>query len=314
PWPAPVSVALCKEVAMKLLADDPVGPVVPANIAASARKIAALLSVSERASIQKTGADSHFAEALAARIALDAATAEGNRLGSARVTPTVDADALAALTKSADEAAGRLQKEANAAIGKGEVESLQMITATSAALSRDMLGFKETADRLRGIAAAPRLGAGALDPEIVLPGQAPRPKAAVSSAPAPVRAELRDFQALDAKPGRWKTVLAVVGMLAFVGAAIDAFYLSVPHHKDIEAEGMVGVVRIDVSGASALVTVTPEFIAQATVQVPRLTSALRERKVKKAILMLPNGSAAGVLDVYSGKASGLPKKQAGPPK
>src|SRR5205814_1574529 len=87
--------------------------------------ITGMLSVGERASIQRAGQDSHFIDALAARIVLDAAAAEGTRLASAGAAPVVDADSLAVLTKIADEAAGRLQKEANSAIGRGEVESRQ---------------------------------------------------------------------------------------------------------------------------------------------------------------------------------------------
>src|SRR5207245_2446567 len=83
-------------------------------------------------------------------------------------------------------------KKAPAAISRGEVESLQLITAASAALSRDLHGFKEVADRLRGVGSAPRLGGGSLDPEIVLPGQMYRPPPK-SAEPAPVRAELREF-------------------------------------------------------------------------------------------------------------------------
>ncbi len=308
PWPAAVQVDLCKEAAMKLLAGEAPGPEVPANIVSSARKIAALLSVSERASIEKTGKGSYFADALAARIALDAATAEGNRLGSAKITPTVDAAALAALSKAADEAAARLQQEANAAIGKGEVESLQLVTAASASLSRDLLNLKETADRLRGLAAAPRLGAGGLDPDLVLPGQQPRPRpAATPQAPPPVRAELRDFRGLEEKPGRSKAVVATVFIVAAVAIAAHAFYFAVPHHTEVavEAAGR-GVQRIDVTGSSALVTVTPEWLADADANLPKLVQVLKSKEVAKAVLTLPLGKAAGLIDVASGKASGLP--------
>src|SRR5206468_10985983 len=114
--------------------------------------------------------------------------AEATRLAAGGSTPVVDAESLAVLTKTVDEAAGRLQKEANEAIGKGEVESLQLITAASAALSRDLLNLKETADKLRGIGAAPRMG-GHLDPDMVLPGQQPRPRPPPGPlAPAPVKA------------------------------------------------------------------------------------------------------------------------------
>src|SRR5581483_2042339 len=260
PWPAAVQIELCKEAAMALLGDHAPGPAVPANIVSSARKIAALLSVSERASIEKTGRGSHFADALAARIALDAATAEGNRLGSGKVMPTVDAAALGALTKAADEAAARLQQEANAAIGKGEVESLQLVTAASASLSRDLLNLKETADRLRGVAAAPRMGAGGLDPDLVLPGQQPRARPVVTpQAQAPVRAELRDFRGLEEKPGRGKAMAAVVFIVAAIAVGTHAFYFSVPRHAQLPVESAGrGVQRIDVTGSSALVTVTAE--------------------------------------------------------
>jgi DNA-binding response OmpR family regulator len=308
PWPARVQIDLCKEAAMALLGDQAPGPEVPANIVSSARKIAALLSVSERASIEKTGRGSHFADALAARIALDAATAEGNRLGSAKILPTVDAAALAALTRAADEAAARLQQEANAAIGKGEVESLQLVTAASASLSRDLLNLKETADRLRGLATAPRLGAGGLDPDVVLPGQQPRPRAAATpQAQAPVRAELRDFRGLEEKPGRGKVVAATVFIVAAIAVGAHAFYFSVPRHAQIavEAAGR-GVQRIDVTGSSAVVTVTPEWLAEADTNVPKLLHLLKSKEVSKALLTLPTGKAAGLIDVESGRASGLP--------
>jgi hypothetical protein len=35
--------------------------------------------------------------------------------------------------------------------------------------------------------------------------------------------------------------------------------------------------------------------------VPRLVQALRANQVKKAVVMLPNGKAVGIVDVTSGK-------------
>src|SRR5205823_8186441 len=116
-------------------------PETPAAAAASAKKVAGMLGSAERNTIEKFGAESYLADALAARIALDSSTSDGVRLYSSQPAASVDAVAVATLTKQADEAAARLQKEANAAVGKGEVESLQMITAASAALSRDLLNF-----------------------------------------------------------------------------------------------------------------------------------------------------------------------------
>jgi len=307
PWPAPVSFPLCQTAAIQLLTDETVGGDVPKNIAASARKITGMLSVGERASIQRAGQDSHFVDALAARILLDVAAAEGTRLASAGAAPVVDADSLAGLTKIADEAAGRLQKEANSAIGKGEVESLQLVTAASASLSRDLLNLKETADRLRGVGAAPRLG-GHLDPDMVLPGQQPRPRPPPGPvAPAPVKAELRDFQGLDHKPARSKGLIAMVVLAGGIAAAANAFYFGVPHQQQVAVEGAgSGVQRIAVSGTSAVVTVTPEWLAAPDANLARLLRVLRAQKVTKALLTLPNGSSAGIVDVAAGKASGLP--------
>jgi hypothetical protein len=263
-----------------------------------------MLSPGERVSIDRTGPDGHFAQTLAARIALDAAAAEANRLASGGISPTLDTDALTALTKVADDAAARLTKEANAAIGKGEVEHLQLITAASAALSRDLLNVKELADRFRGVSAAPRLGAGALDPDVVLPGQHPRPKAPVSQAPAPVKAELRDFRGLDHKPaGRGKGVLAFLLFAGAVAAVANGFYFGVPRQHRVAFED-AGVRSINVSGASAVVTVTPDWLAAKDANLPKLLQTLRARQVKKAVLMLASGAAVGIIDTGSAKIVG----------
>jgi hypothetical protein len=199
-------------------------------------------------------------------------------------------------------------------VGKGEVEALQMVTAASAALSRDMLAFKETADRLRGLSAAPRLGAGALDPDMVLPGQAPRSAAAKPGVPAPVvRTELRDFQGLEGNTALTKRILLVVAFVAIVAALANVFYFSVPHARFLSAEAAgKGVASIETSGESAVVMVLPEWFTNVDSAVPQLNSVLREGGVKKAILIHPDGRPAGVLDTGTGKVSGLsrprPKK------
>ena len=291
---------------MDLLKRGDLGPAIPNNVAASARKITALLSVGERASIERAGPDSHFVEALAARTALEVATAEGTRLASANVAPNVDADALAALTKLVDEAAARLQKEANAAIGKGEVENLQLVTAASAALSRDLLNLKETADRLRGIGAAPRLGGGALDPEIVLRGQQPLPRPVAAQQPPAIKPELRDFRGLEEKPARAKPLLAVVLLLAAIGSAAYGFYFGVPRQTTLAGDSArPGVQRIDVKGEAAVVTVTQQWLATAQANLPKLVQVLRARQVKKAILRLQSGTTVGIVDVATGTTSGM---------
>ena len=313
-WPVPFAAGLCRTVALQILKDKNVPSNLPPGLAAAAKKVTNMLGSAERAALDKAP-DSHFADAIAARVALEAATAEAVKLHAHTPAATVDPAGVAAVMKQADEAAARLQKEANTAVSKGEVESLQMVTAASAALSRDLMTFRETSDRLRGQSAAPRLGAGALDPDMVLPSQGSRPAPAkTSTAPAQVRAELRDFQNLDSGPGRGKTILMVLALGAFIVALANAVYFSQPHQKELgtEAAGN-GVERIDASGPSALVTVSPEWLGRADAALPKLVSVLREAEVKKAVLLLPNGNPAGIVDVETGKASGLVMpKSAGP--
>jgi hypothetical protein len=318
PWPVPPPLAVCKAAAMQLLKDKTAPADAPASLVASARRITGMLSSAERAALEKAGAESHLAESLVARIALDAATSEGVKFFSASPAANIDTAAVAALNRQSDDAAARLQKEANAAVSKGEVESLQMITAASAALSRDHLHFKETGDRLRGLSAAPRLGAGALDPDLVLPGAGPRPAVSKPGSAAPqVRAELRDFRGLEVGGrARPKTVFMIIAVIAFVAALANAIYFSVPHHALLSAEAAgPGIERIDVSGEAALVTVSQEWLARADTALPQLVAVLRESSLKKAVLMLPNGNPAGVLDVATGKVGGLARpKGAAPPK
>jgi hypothetical protein len=300
PWPTPIAAADARSAGMQVVLGETVDPGIPAHVAASARKIAGILSAGERASLQSKGADSHFADALAARVALDAAAAEGLRLSASGQGVLVDADASTSITRIADDAGARLQKEANAAIAQGEVESLQLITAASAALSRDLLNYKETADRLRGVGAAPRLGAGALDPEVVLPGQQARPRTTpAAQTPAPPKPELRDFEGIDDAPRRGKKLLAGLVIAAFVVAAGNALYFGIPRVRPVDpGEAGPAVQRVETSGESAVVTVKPEFGAQG---VDRLVTVLRERGVKRALLVLGDGKMVGTLDVASGK-------------
>ncbi|HEY6909916.1 MAG TPA: hypothetical protein VI356_11130 [Myxococcales bacterium] len=238
-----------------------------------------------------------------------AAAAEALRLSASGQGVLVDAEASASITRIADEAGARLQKEANAAIAQGEVESLQLITAASAALSRDLLNFKETADRLRGVGAAPRLGAGALDPEVVLPGQ-PRPRPApAAQAPAPVKPELRDFEGIDDAPHRGKKMLAGMVIAACLAVAGTGLYFGIPRTQQVDAaEAGPAVERVEASGESAVVTVKPEWGAQG---VSQLVAALRERGIKRALLVLKDGKMVGTLDVATGKLL-LTRPPAGP--
>jgi hypothetical protein len=126
-------------------------------------------------------------------------------------------------------------------------------------------------------------------------------------APVPVKAELRDFQGLEQKPARSKGLVALVVLAGAIAAAANAFYFAVPHQQQVAVEGAGGgVQRIAVSGTSAVVTVTPEWLAAGDANLARLLRVLRAQKVTKALLTLPNGNSAGIVDVVSGKASGLP--------
>jgi hypothetical protein len=123
-----------------------------------------------------------------------------------------------------------------------------------------------------------------------------------------VKAELRDFRGLEERPGRAKGVLAAFILAAAIGGVAYAFYFGVPHHVDIPAESAgTGVQRIDVSGTAALVTVTADWVANADANLPKLVQVLRARKIAKAILTLQTGKSAGIVDVPSGKATGLPR-------
>jgi hypothetical protein len=271
------------------------------------------LSSGERSALENAGPESHLADALAARISLDAATAEGVFLYGSKGMPTIDAAGVAALTQLADAAAARLQQEANTAIGKGQVEQLQMVTAASAALSRDLLTFKETADRLRGVGAAPRLSAGGLDPDVVLPGQQPRPRMTTQPGAPVVKAELRDFQGLEAKSSGGKTVFFVVILALFIASLSYAFFFALPRSSEITAEAAgPNVVRIEVSGPQAMITVKQAWADNP--EVGKLVNLLRSNQIQSALVRLPSGANVGIIDVRSGKLVGRPSGSPAPAK
>ena len=303
-WPQVVPAAASRAAGVRFVHDKTVPADAAPVIAAAARKIGGVLSLGECNAIEKAGPESHLADALGARIALEVARSEGARLSNSRSPVVVDDAAVKALTQMVDAAAARLQKESDVAIGRGELENLQLLTAVSAALSRDLLSVKEMADRLRGVGAAPRLGAGALDPEVVLPGQyVPRP--AVKSEPAPVRAELRDFVNLEEKSSesRKRGVLYVV-MLALAAGIVNLLFFAYPRVTEVRAGNPSGVARLEIAGKAARVTVDSKFSGQADA-VQQLIAALRERGVETALLVRENGNAAGQIDVKEGKAYGL---------
>jgi hypothetical protein len=310
-WPSAVQPAVAKAAAFEFIRSRTVSADTPSALAASAKKIAGMLSSGERAALEKAGPESHFADALAARISLDAATTEGVVLYSSRGMPNVDSAAIATLTQLGDAAAARLQQEANAAIGKSQVEQLQMITAASAALSRDVLNFKETSDRLRGVGGAHRLGAGGLDPDMILPGQQARPRTVAPSGPAPVRAELRDFQGLEARRSGSKIGLLVLAAVLFAAALAYGTFAILPRTKEVPADAAgPNVVRIEVSGPSALVTVTQAWADNPQPQLGKLLEVLKSQEVQSAIIKLPTGANVGILDVKGLKLIGIKKPEA----
>jgi hypothetical protein len=311
-WPEAFAGAAAKNAGLQFLRDKTVPKDVPAHVAAAVRKLISGLAPAERALLEKVAPDSAFADALAARIALSAATAEGTRLASASPPAVVDGDAVTALTKLADEASAKLQKESNAAVSKGELESLQQVKDANAALSRDLLAFKATADRLRGIAAAPTLGAGALDPEVVLRGQGPRPAGAKQPEKQIVRPELRDFEALDdSKRGGWKKGFLALGVVALIASAANAYYFAMPRTKDVDVAALgPNVVRVVVTDKSSTVVVKP---AWGPTDAQALTTRLRDVQVEKAAIVTEGGYSMGMLNVTTGTLSGYPTKQR-PPK
>ena len=303
-WPPVPPAEECLLVGIALVRDKKAPADAAPDIAAAAKKITGVLNLNERAALEKAGTESHFADALAARIALDVCRAEATRLFSHQPPALVDDASVKTMIQVVDAASARLQKEADGAISRGEVESLQLITASSAALSRDLHGFKEMADRLRGVGSAPRLGAGSLDPDVVLPGQSwrPPPKAAE---PARVRPELREFQGLgegSAESRRSRTL--VVCMLALGAALINVMFFAYPRVHELPP--VPGVARIEVSGSNARVTLGSDFAENQEQAIAALVQVLRARGVQNAVLMKQNGSGAGNLSVTDGKAFGVP--------
>jgi len=311
PWPRPADPAICRSAAVMLLADREA--VLPAQLSpeltAAVRKVVGTLASTERAALDRLGPDSALADALTARIALEAARSEGIRLYSSTPPAVVDQAGFGVLVQFAEAASSRLQKDADLAIVKGEVEQLQLVTGGSAALSRDLLAFKETADRLRGKGAAPRLGGGALDPHLDLRGPLSRPAAARNGASSePVRAELRDFEALDdTQPKQGLKRALLIASLLFVLAVANLLFFAGPHIKELplDAAGQ-GVKRILLSEGAAVVTVDQQFVDHFVAEEPHLLEVLRSRGAVKAALELDSGGSAGFIDVATGKVSGVP--------
>jgi hypothetical protein len=304
-WPPVAAVEACKEAGIAFLRDKKPPAGVTPELAAAAKKVAGIFSLGERNALEKAGPDSHFGEAFAARIALELARGEAARLQAGQPSPYVDDAALKAVTQIHDAAAARLQKEVEVAIGRADVETLQLLTLCNAALSRELLLVKEAADRLRGLASAPRLGAGSLDPDIVVAGQQyVRSTTKPPDRPA-VRPELREFQGLGVSDGRSRRTGALFVCLLALGAAlVNLIFFTYPDVKQLPA-AIPGVARIEISGKVARVSVAANFNEDQARAVAMLTQALRERGVERAMLVRQNGTSAGQISIRDGKTFGL---------
>jgi len=320
-WPVPVALETAKAAVLAALFSPDDEPTVPVEVMFSAKKVAAALSGGEKGAIERLGTETHFADAAGERVALDVARAEGMRLMAASEPSKVDDAAVKVLTQRVDAVVASLQKDADGAIARGEVEALQVVRASSAALSRDLLSLKATADRLRGLAAAPRLGAGALDPDVVLPGQAPsaRPPPA-KAAEVPVRAELKEFAKFEeTTPAARKRAALIVLTIALAAAAAYVVLFALPKVRDIDGAKLhiPGVVRVELGEKTARVVVADSFQDKPEPTLSQLISYLREQKMSAAVLETPAGAPAGQIDVKTGTVVGVrgvkpPDKAAGP--
>jgi hypothetical protein len=273
------------------------------ELAAAAKKVIGVMNVGERNALEKAGSDSHFAAALAARIALELARAEATRLLGTQPAPVLDEDSVKAVTDIVDTAAARLQKEVEVAIGRADVDMLQLLTVANAAVSRDLLVFREAGDRIQGVGTAPRAGAVALDPDIVLPGQIPRQVSRTTDRPV-MKPELREFDGLGERPARSRKALFFLSVLAGAAAAAYLVLFAYPRISEVRAP-ILGIARIEVSGKIARVTLSSDFAEHEPRAIAMLTQTLRERGVDRALLVQRNGSVAGQLSVREGKVYGL---------
>jgi len=206
-----------------------------------------------------------------------------------------------------------LQAEADRAIGKGEVETLQMVTGASGPLSREQLAFKEVLDKLRGLGAAPRMGAGALDPDMQAPRQSPRaPTRTVQQAEQAKRTELKDFAGLGNDPtqkSRKRTLLVLAAVL--VVAVLNLLFFSAIGVREapntvVEKAG-VGVLQVQLGETSAMVRVTKTWFnsPQRAASLRKLCEALEPAKVQKAVIVLETGAVLGYVEVFGCKPVGL---------
>jgi hypothetical protein len=302
-WPTVFDVDACRNAGLSMVREKKAPSGATPELAAAAKRVVGVMNVGERNALEKAGPDSHFAAALGARIVLELARAEATRLLTTQPSAVVDDAAMMAVTHVVEAAAAQLQKAVDVAIGRADVDTLQLLTVANAALSRDQLVFREAADRLRGIGSAPRPGSGALDPEIALPGQISRPGHRTADRAA-MKPELREFAGLGERPRRSRRKALLLLCVVAGGAAVANLMLfAYPRVSEVHAP-IAGVSRIEISGKVARVTLSPEFAGQEARAIAALTQTLRERGVERALLVQRNGSVAGQLAVREGKVFG----------
>ncbi len=306
PWPDPWPIEWCRAAALALLRNQP-PPAGPEGAEKIVRRIVDRTSSEQRLAADPPGATgpSSAADALLARVALAGAEAAGDQLLAAQSPVLVDAEQVAALTALADSAGERLQQEANAAISKGDTESLRLLTTLRGGLSQELLNFKKMVDHLRGLAAAPALGAGELDPEVLI-GKRPPPKPKAPTAEQQARRaedEFADFRHAD-RPKRTGLWLSLA-LCAFAISAANAFYFSRPRAREVpltDADRFgPGVVRVTSSVKTAKVAVTQVWLEHYLENSRRLAQGLLAMNIERAMLTLPDGKAAGIFDVRTGR-------------
>jgi DNA-binding NarL/FixJ family response regulator len=325
-WPTPLDHAVVRSLLGVILRDKILPEDVPAEPGAAVRKVVGAMPSIDREALGNVGPDSHLHEALSARVQLVHASSDGNKLVNEGEGALVDDASFTALIQAADTAIKRLQSEADGAITKGEVERLQQVTAASAALSREMLAFKETADRLRGLAAAPRMGASALDPSVAIDRRKPpsvriqRDKDKEETRAEHRKLQLSDFAGLEVTPAtsKQRRNLIIAGVILAVTLGNTLFF-AMPHSREadtpmVEQAGS-GVLGIAVSDRAAVVSVAQTWVSayDRKSRLRSLCDSLDARGVRRAVILAENVGIIGQVEVQACQAIGLPAPKPPPP-
>ncbi len=323
-WPGVYDPAVARALIDRFLREKQLPPDAPAGPAEAVRRVVGALPSADREALELAPPDSHLHEALVARVLLVEGTLDGLALSDKGEGALVDDAHLSALLQAADTAGKRCQSEADKAIAKGDLEPLQQVTVASANLSRDLLALKETADRLRGLASAPRLGAGALDPNVIAPQAGKQARRAQEKKEDEQRAEQRkqliaEFSGLQDTPKaqkqrRWLVVLGAILLLGVINAIVFApgFTLAPPTLVD---QAGSGVLQLTLSEKSAIVAVAPTWLSAAD-RKPRLRQlcdVLLPHHVKKAVIFSEGKGIVGQVDVPECQGIGLPAPKPPPP-